>query len=209
VTEIRSGKVRRVGSIQQSRPEPGILHFSISSAGSRQVKSGIDCSLLRVCNTGCLCPPQEALVFDFVLVSNTVRKVTISGLAKNANDQWSSVTSGGTTLFRLHFGQNGRFADTPCCGLATTTSSWLRWKATQGGLCPPPVLWPKGCGGTSWYLVVREVTNQMHNPTATYLYTVHPGSRRTPANTWCAEVATKCFRTPNAKPTKFWPVFIA
>jgi hypothetical protein len=61
-TEIRLGKARRVGSIQRSPPELGILHLPISCAGNHLVKSGIDCSLLPVCYTVCLCPPQGALV---------------------------------------------------------------------------------------------------------------------------------------------------
>ena len=96
-TEIRLGKARRVGSIQQSPPELGILHLPISCADNRLVKSGIDCSLLPVCYTVCLCPPQEALV----LISSLLPAAMLRShdlLAKNANDWRSSVTS----IFRFH-----------------------------------------------------------------------------------------------------------
>jgi hypothetical protein len=61
-TEIRSGKARRVGSIQRSPLELDILRLPISCAGNRLVKSGIDCSPLPACYTVCFCPPQEALM---------------------------------------------------------------------------------------------------------------------------------------------------
>ena len=65
--EIRSGKARRVGSIQRSPLELGIPHYSISCAGNRLMKSGIDCSLLPVSYTVCLCPPQEVLMLISLL----------------------------------------------------------------------------------------------------------------------------------------------
>ena len=83
-TEIRSGKAHRVGSIQRSPPELGILHLPISCAGNRLVKSGIDCSLLPVCYTVCLCPPQEALMLISLLPAAITiylpRTQTIGGL---------------------------------------------------------------------------------------------------------------------------------
>jgi hypothetical protein len=83
-TEIRSGKARRVGSIQRSSPELGILHLSIGCAGNRLVKSGIDYSLLPVCYTEFLCPPQEALMLISLLPAAILRSHDL--LAKNTND---------------------------------------------------------------------------------------------------------------------------
>jgi hypothetical protein len=83
-TEIRSGKARRVGSIQRSSPELGTLHLSIGCAGNRLVKSGIDYSLLPVCYTEFLCPPQEALMLISLLPAAIRRNHDL--LAKNTND---------------------------------------------------------------------------------------------------------------------------
>lgn len=76
-TEIRSGKARHVGSIQRPPPELGILHLPISCADNRLVKSGIDCSLLPVCYTVCLCPPQEALMLINLLPAAMLRSHAI------------------------------------------------------------------------------------------------------------------------------------
>ena len=161
-TEIRLGKARRVGSIQQSPPELGILHLPISCADNRLVKSGIDCSLLPVCYTVCLCPPQEALM----LVSSLLPAAMLRShdlLTKNANDWRSSVTS----IFRFHYKMEELLITCPKFGDCLLSISAVCCGRQHRAALPPP---SRGDPSPSFFGQISrkrlEVTNRLKKTAA-------------------------------------------